>query len=331
MAENITRYFELCPESTDPIAHMFLGKAGRNDRQAEFASKLRQRLIQENGTEDFRRYDLLWGYEFRSRPVGEHPAVRQQVAEDLKRLETLKKQPDAEWLMFLRGGYKQSGASTATVAAVEDRLLREFPNSQEAYQVESERWRAQNKPPDDHKDQEAWRKYNESNLAALQKWMRQFPTIHYLKNAYFYAAKSQERGSERADIELVDAYLDSAKYSMPYSGTRIAAAEFLLERGWQPARALTLLKEAEPMMLKETQRFRENDSVSDDEKKSAEKYLPQQRQNWVRLMLNASRKTRETAVAQSLKAEIEGALPSEKEQQSALLVEPRGVGSCGEP
>ena len=103
LAENITRYFEVCPESTDPVSHMYLGKAGRNDLQTKFASKLRQRLIQENGTEDFRRYDLLWGYEFHSRPVGEHPAVRQQVAEDLKRLETLKKQPDAEWLMFFEG------------------------------------------------------------------------------------------------------------------------------------------------------------------------------------------------------------------------------------
>jgi len=318
MAENIVRYFELCPESTDPISHMFLGKAGRNDLQAQFASKLRQRLVQQKGVDDFRIYDqLLWPYEFRSRPVGEHPAVRQQVAEDLKRLETLKKQPDAEWLMFLRGGYKQSGASPATITGLEDRLLREFPSSQEAYQIESERWNLQNKPPDDHKDQEAWRKYNASQLAALQKWMRQFPTIHYLKNQYFYAARSQERGSERADTELVDAYLDSAKYSMPYSGPRVAAAEFLLERGWQPARALTLLKEAEPMMLKESQMFRENDSVSDDEKKSAEKYLPQQRQRWVRLILNASRKTQEPAVAQSLKTEIEGALPSEKEQQSA--------------
>jgi thiol-disulfide isomerase/thioredoxin len=71
------------------------------------------------------------------------------------------------------------------------------------------------------------------------------------------------------------------------------------------------------MMLKESQRFRENDLASDDEKKSFEKYVPQQRQNWVRLMLNASRKTQEPAVAQSLKAEIEGGLPSEKEQQSA--------------
>ena len=118
MAENIVRYFDLCPESTDPISHMFLGKAGRNDLQAQFASKLRQRLVQQKGVDDFRIYDqLLWPYEFRSRPVGEHPAVRQQVAEDLKRLETLKKQPDAEWLMFLRGGYKQSGASPATIAA----------------------------------------------------------------------------------------------------------------------------------------------------------------------------------------------------------------------
>ena len=42
-----------------------------------FASKLRQRLVQEKGAEDFRRYDqLLWPYEFRSRPVNDTPAVR---------------------------------------------------------------------------------------------------------------------------------------------------------------------------------------------------------------------------------------------------------------
>ena len=83
--------------------------------------------------------------------------------------------------MFLRGGYKQSGASPATIAAVEDPSLGEFPNSQDAYQIESERWLAQNKSPEDHKDQEAWRKYNEGTSTALQKWMRQFPMIDYLR------------------------------------------------------------------------------------------------------------------------------------------------------
>jgi hypothetical protein len=104
--------------------------------------------------------------------VNEHAAIRTQVVADLKRLEPLKKQPDAEWLMFLRGGYKQSGAPRATVAVIEDRLLREFPSSQQAYQIESERWNLQNKPPEDHKDQEAWRQYNESYVAALKKWIR---------------------------------------------------------------------------------------------------------------------------------------------------------------
>src|SRR5262245_12750339 len=190
LAENITRYFELCPESTDPVAHMFLGKAGRNDLQGQIASKLRPRLQKAKGADDFKTYEqILWPYEFRSHSPEEHPAVRRQVAEDLKRLEAMKDHPDAEWLMFLRGGYKQSGASQETVAVIEDLLLREFPSSQEAYQIVSERWNLQNKAPEDHKDQEAWFQYNKRYLAALENWMRRFPKIHYLKNAYFYVAK----------------------------------------------------------------------------------------------------------------------------------------------
>src|SRR5262249_19139944 len=149
-----------------------------------------------------------------------------QVAEDLKRLEAMKDHPEAEWLMFLRGGYKQSGASQETVAVIEDRLLREFPSSQEAYQIVSERWNLQNKPPQDHKDEEAWNKYNERYLTVLQQWIRQFPTIRYLKNTYFYTARFQPAGNEKADTELVDAYLENSKYSIPYSAPRIEAAGF---------------------------------------------------------------------------------------------------------
>ncbi|MEW5975677.1 MAG: TlpA disulfide reductase family protein [Acidobacteriota bacterium] len=313
LAEHIRKYFDACPDSTDPTAHLFLTKAGANDLQAQLALKLRQRLMKEERVEDLPRYELLWAYEFRSRPVAEYRTVRWGIAADLKRLEGLRKQPNAEWLMFLRGGYQQSGASKEQITAIEERLLQTFPSSREAYEVLSARWHADHKQPDDHKDQQAWRKYNASYAAILDKWIHPFPAVTSLISGRFYAARDQAPATEREGLALVDRYLENAKFWMPYSATQLLAAEFLLEQGWQPGRALALLKEAELLMLKEQERAQSNDSLSDDDRKATEKVVQRQRQRWLRLMLQANRRLAQPAVAGSWRSEIEGTAPAETE------------------
>src|SRR5689334_8860958 len=103
-----------------------LAKAGSTELQTKVATALRARLARETSPARLKEYEPLWGLEFRTQPPQQHDALRKHVAEDLQRLESLNRKPDAEWLVFLRNGYKQSGARPEAVMAVEDRLMREF-------------------------------------------------------------------------------------------------------------------------------------------------------------------------------------------------------------
>jgi hypothetical protein len=77
-------------------------------------------------------YAEIWGIEFRTTPIPEHPALRKQVAADVQRLIAANPTPDARWLDLLKNGMKQSGASKEALKALDDRILREFPASPEA-------------------------------------------------------------------------------------------------------------------------------------------------------------------------------------------------------
>ena len=114
-ATEIAAFFTACPASTDSAAQWNLSRAGTPELQARVAAALRARLAQETNPKRLKDYATLWGLEFRSHPTPEHDALRKQVAEDLKRLESMNPKPDAEWLAFLKDGYKQSGASAETV------------------------------------------------------------------------------------------------------------------------------------------------------------------------------------------------------------------------
>ena len=174
LAEEIAAFFGVCPSSTDANAQHRLGRAGSSVLQTRVAAAVRTRLATETDPKRLRSYETLWALEFRARPPQEHEALRKQVAEDLKRLESLNPKPDAKWLVFLKNGYKQSGASAKTIAAMEDRVIQAFPHSDEAYRIVRERWETAHKEPEDAKDAAGWTKYHREYRAALKGWMAQF-------------------------------------------------------------------------------------------------------------------------------------------------------------
>jgi hypothetical protein len=159
-ASEIAAFFAVCPSSTDASAQHRLGRVGSSELQARVAAALRTQLATEADAKRLRDYETLWRLEFRTHSPHEHDALRKQVAEDLKRIESLNASPDAEWLVFLKNGFKQSGASAKTIAAMEDRIIQAFPHSDEAYRIVRERWETAHKEPDDQKDAVAWAKHN---------------------------------------------------------------------------------------------------------------------------------------------------------------------------
>src|ERR1022692_3866158 len=138
--DEVMAFFAACPSSSDAGAQRRLDGAGSSELQARVAAALRARLATETDPKRLKDYKTLWGLEFRTHPPHEHDALRKQVAADLQRLESLNPKPDAGWLVFLKNGYKQSGAPPETVAAMEDRVIQTFPHSDEAYRIVSDRW-----------------------------------------------------------------------------------------------------------------------------------------------------------------------------------------------
>ncbi|MCA1600187.1 MAG: hypothetical protein LC776_00605, partial [Acidobacteria bacterium] len=159
MMENIRAFFALCPDSVNGIAHSILAKTGDKALQAKVTSAIRARLEKVTFPPRLVECRDLWGLEFRLRQPQEYEAVRKQVAQDLKRLEALNPKPDAEWQAFLIHGYRLSGALPETMTAMEDRLVREYPHSDEAFGIVRERWGKTHKEPEDQKDASAWTKY----------------------------------------------------------------------------------------------------------------------------------------------------------------------------
>lgn len=315
--EDLSLFFSMCPSSADRTAQWLLGKLGDMPFQARVAAAMRERLAKETDPVALRDYETLWGLEFRSRPPQQHAALREQVKADLKRLEALNVKGDVEWIALLKNGYKQTGDAAASAAA-EDRLLREYPTTQEAYGVAYERWSKTHKEPADHKDAAAWAAYNAGYKDALKGWIRQFTDSTYLsRSAWFYAISSDDSISEKEGIAALDHFVKAeADYDPPASWQYEAAAEFLINHKWQPKRALELLHKAQPLLTAEQNRDLHDDDLSaDDEEQRANREV-YDRQEILGMILQAARLAGRPAEGLALRASIEVAPPSQKKRES---------------
>jgi len=310
-AEHLASFFSACPDSVDRTAQRLLSKVGDNALQVRVAAALRTRLASETDPDRLKEYETLWGLEFRSHPPQEHAALRKQIAEDLKRLETLNPRPDADWVAFLKNGYKQSGAPETASNALDDRILKEFPSSRSVSDILYERWDKAHKKPEDPNDP-AWAAYNQAYKEAVRGWIRDFPEVPYFsREAWFYAIRDDDTISEKEGIAALDHYLEAENdYNSPESYYYLNGAEFLLDHKWQPERALELLHQAQPLAAKEQEWEAHNDNRSADEQEQADKLAVYNQQNFAGLMLRAARLAGRPGEVQSLRASIEGAPPN---------------------
>jgi thiol-disulfide isomerase/thioredoxin len=316
--ENFEAFFEHCSASMDQTAQWLWNK----DQllQPKVAAALRASLQTETDPKRLRTYGTLWGLEFRTRPPNEHDVLRSQVALDLKRLEALNPHGDAAWEAFLIGGYKQSGAPEQTVTGKEDKLLHDFPHSNQAYSIVYGRWDKAHPKPEDQTDTAEWTKYNKEYKVALRDWIRDYPDNSFLREyAWFMAIQDDDALTERDGIAAIGAFLQACQdFDGPHSfgNSYPDAAEFLIEKKWQPERALDLLQQAKAVIEKDRATEPANDSLSDEDMKSHKVGQIRQDQYFDGLILRAAIEAGQPEPALKLKAAIEGAVPSEKKLQS---------------
>jgi thiol-disulfide isomerase/thioredoxin len=316
-SQNLATFFALCPDSTDGSAQWLLGKD--LSLQQKVAAALRARLAMETDPEHLKKdYGTLWGLEFRTHPPQEHGAVRQQVAIDLKRIESLNPKPDAKWRAFLINGYKQAGTSSDTIAAMEDRLLRDYPHSNEAFHITSERWRKANTEPEDQKDAVAWTKYRAAYKEAVKGWIRDFPDNSFVAHdAWFFAISDEDSLVETDGTAAMDEYLRyETVYSMSDGWPQLQASDFLLKHKWQPGRALDLLGQAKTIFDRDHAFQRANDNLSDKDRDDLNERLFSE-DAWVAgSTLKAAQLAGKPEAVVAVKQFVEGPLPTQERMQS---------------
>jgi thiol-disulfide isomerase/thioredoxin len=248
-AEEIAVFFDACPSSTNEDAQHRL-RAGSSELQARVAQAVRARLATETEPKRLKDYETLWGLEFRTHPPQEHDALRKQVAADLKRLDSLSSRQDADWLVFLKNGYKQAGASPEIMTAREDRVIQEFPHSDQAYQIVRERWERNHKEPEDQGDSAAWAKYHSEYKAALTGWIARFtdsPKLQHQES--FYAVYESHDVPAEEGLRAVDDYIAYiTAYQPPSISSQQWAAVVLLGHNWQPRRVFDLLRDSDKLI-----------------------------------------------------------------------------------
>ena len=317
-AEYLTAFFSACPGSTERSAQWLIAKVGNGALQAQVASDLHARLANETDLESLKQYETLWGLEFRSRPPQEHAALRREIAQDLKRLESLNPKPDGDWMALLKKGYKQTGASEASLNAMDDRILKEFPSSEAAYDIAYERWTKAHKEPEDSKDAQAWGAWKQAYKEAVRGWVHDFPEVTYLsRSIWFHALSADDTVTEKEGTAAVEQYLKTfADYEEPASYPYLSAAGYLIDHKWQPKRALELLHKAQPLVARDLADSARNDNRSPNEQEAADKNDAYQQQFTAGLILRAAKLAARPGEAQAVRAWVEGAPPKAPTRQS---------------
>jgi thiol-disulfide isomerase/thioredoxin len=310
--ENLAAYFAVCPASTDSSAQRLLAEYEDLALRQKVDTALRASLAKETDPKRLRDYQILWSLEFRMHPPQEHDSVRQRVTEDLKRLESINPKPDSEWTAFLILGYRQAGASTETITTMQDRLLRDFPHSMEAYDIVSDRWEMVNKNPADQKDAVAWANYRTAREVALKGWIRDFPDLIPIEE-WFPILMEDDSLSEKDGTAALDDHLRyKADHDAPHAWVQFQAANFLLNHHWQPNRALDLLEQCKAESEKERASRRPDDNLTSRDADT----LKQQDIGWDIWLdgqiLKAAMLARRPEALTAIKGSVEGPAPADE-------------------
>jgi thiol-disulfide isomerase/thioredoxin len=250
LKENLERFYALCPAWVDSsyYGNEFNEMKLRKDLllMAKISVALRADLAKETDPHRLEDYKVLWQREFLTRPPSEHDAERAQIRQDLDRLQTVVPHGDAQWRLFLISGYQLAGASNEELALMRSQAAKDFPHQAPAEQLEQERWDKEHPLPDGQRDAAAWKVYYAATVEHVKRFISEYPDDAFLQRTkFFFTVQDDQYVSEADGVAAVDRYLKSMNV---YGGYGVLSAEqnalpkFLLEHGWQPRRALELLK-----------------------------------------------------------------------------------------
>lgn len=230
LKEHLKIWTARCPTLLSAVN--LISRAGDREMMASTTQSLRARLESSTKADDFYYWDNLWTMEFKLKTVPEHAQVRQQIAEDLKKLRAWNLNTK-EWLQALQAGYKQLGDKT-NQRSVEDELIRLFPKSGSARHIVQSRYSEEHPFPKPEEPEEKKQAYHQEYSKVLREWLKRWPNVEILWSSLVRTLTEIE-GSTPAEVEA--AYNEYAKanersynsYSLP--PIEVTVAKYFLKRG----------------------------------------------------------------------------------------------------
>ena len=125
-------YRGLCPANVDGFR--YFSKVKDPVVNAEWPGQLRPLLEASRDPRDADLWRMLWAAEFRLTPKEDYPALRQRVASDVKRLESLPLPHDHKFLLTLFDGYNLSGQTDSAAKIDEIESAQEFQQAYKAWE-----------------------------------------------------------------------------------------------------------------------------------------------------------------------------------------------------
>ena len=256
--EHLKVWFEKCP--TNMAGFGLITRSGDKEMMSAAAQRLRARLESSTNNDDLVYWDQLWTLEFKLKTVPEHPKLREQIAEDLKRIRA-RNLNTQQWLEALKAGYKQAGDKAGERWA-EDELARLSPNSALARRTIQARFYDEHPYPKGESTEAQRQAYHRAVVEATNEWIKRWPDDEYTWSNRVRSLMALD-GVSNGDVEAAfNAYVkaherNGMSYSIP--PLEVSIARFYLKHNYH-------LEKIPGMLLKgfaETEQFEKSFGSSD--------------------------------------------------------------------
>jgi len=313
-------FVQACPAPLDTSPLRSIGANLSPEQAMPVATAVRGRLAAMPASAMTGVWGALWALEFKARPPVEHPALRKQIADDLKRFEKAPERNELRWLTFLRGGYQSAGDQDG-LKRINQEIVARYPGSDAAKQELSDRWRRDHKyPPDADKPQmEAYRRAEAGQYGAWHKtWPEDSLIYSVLFSAMVELPDTRPDQVARMSSELMALYRKNPNwYGSPPLEFRVADAclKFKVNIGEVPA----LVKEGADAAAKRQREELADDQIPEEMRAMLAESADNLKMERARVLLTYYAAVKQTAPAAGIEAELASLRPSKPKAQSTLL------------
>ncbi|HEX3186319.1 MAG TPA: redoxin family protein [Pyrinomonadaceae bacterium] len=312
--DHLKQWIAKCPN--ERASFNLVSRVGDKDMMTAAVQRLRPMLESSTDNQDLYYWDNLWTLQFKLRPVPEHPQLRQEIAEDVKKIRA-RNLNTKEWLQTLEAGYRQMGDKAGEHWA-EDELVRRAPQSDTAKFIVQSRDDEEHpfpKPEDPEAKKQA---YYRARLETTSQWITRWPDDERSWASRLYALQALN-GSKNEDMEA--AYNGYAKahasqgFYLSTPPLDVMVARFYLQRGFHLEKVPALIQKA----LAEMERREKSGGVSDLFKRGedVESNLAYTQSEAWPLLAEAYARTRQPAKANEVLAEMAAALKKREPGEDA--------------